>query len=110
MRRRIAPVLRSAVTIVASLALAACEVEFTPALTPLVLSTAPASPAMGTVAPGGTPSALTISPPSGTQLATMEPLPTPTLIISIEEGSVWSPTYRRIECGAIEDDVCFELC
>ena len=96
--------------VVASLSLAACEVEFTPALTPLVLSTAPASPAIGTVAPGGTPSALTVSAPTGTQLPAWEALPTPTLIISIEEGSVWSPTYNRVECGAIEDDVCFELC
>jgi len=98
------------VTIVASLALAACDVKFTPAVTPLVLSTAPASPGIGTVAAGGTPSALTGSPPSGTPLATMEPLPTPTLIVSIEEGSVWSPTYERVDCGFIEDDVCFELC
>lgn len=110
MRRRMALVFRSSLAVVASLSLAACDVKFTPAVTPLVLSTAPASPGIGTVAAGGNPSALTGSPPSGTPLATMEPLPTPTLIVSIEEGSVWSPTYERVDCGFIEDDVCFELC
>ena len=38
------------------------------------------------------------------------PTVTPTAIISIEEGSKWSPTYERVDCGIIEDDVCFELC
>lgn len=30
--------------------------------------------------------------------------------ISMEEGSIWRPSYKRVVCGAIDDDICYELC
>jgi hypothetical protein len=92
--------------------LVACEVEFTPQITPLVVY-APGTPSsFGTVVVAGT-----LSPFDATGTAeailSFSPVPptvTPTAIISIEEGSKWSPTYERVDCGIIDDDVCFELC
>ena len=40
----------------------------------------------------------------------MEPASSPTPIVSIEEGSFYSPTFEKAECGSIDDDLCFELC
>ncbi len=30
--------------------------------------------------------------------------------IQIEEGAYWQPSYTRVDCGDIEDDVCYEIC
>jgi hypothetical protein len=92
--------------------LVACEVEFTPQITPLVVY-APGTPSsFGTVVVAGT-----LSPFDATGTAeailSFSPVPptvTPTAIVSFEEGSIWNPTFERVECGTIDDDVCYELC
>lgn len=78
--------------------LASCqEVDFTAQITPLIVYSPGAQPSFGTVG------VTAIHSP-------VPPTVTPTPIVSFEEGSIWSPTYERVECGAIDDDVCFSLC
>lgn len=31
-------------------------------------------------------------------------------IVEIEEGAFYQPSYSRVPCGEIDDDVCYELC
>jgi len=50
----------------------------------------------------------TVEVPTG--IPTVEPASSPTPIVSIEEGSFYSPTYEKADCGSIDDDICFELC
>lgn len=50
----------------------------------------------------------TVEVPTG--MPTVEPASSPTPLVSIEEGSFYSPTYKKADCGAIDDDLCFELC
>jgi len=30
--------------------------------------------------------------------------------MQIEEGAFWQPSYTRVDCGDIEDDLCYEIC
>ncbi len=43
-------------------------------------------------------------------MPTVDPGPSPTPIVDIEEGEFYSPTYEKVDCGSIDDDLCFELC
>jgi len=98
MRRQIRPYTRVTLILLVIFTLASCqEVDFTAQITPLIVHGPGTQPAFGTI--GVT--------------ATHSPVPptvTPTPIVSFEEGSIWSPTYERVDCGTIDDDVCYELC
>lgn len=112
MRRQIRSSMKAVTLLAIIFMLAACEVKYTATFTPLVLI-APGTPSsFGTVGVAGT-----VSPFDATgtveAILSLSPVPptiTPTAIISIEEGSEWSPTYERVDCGIIDDVVCFELC
>lgn len=98
MRRQNRPYTRVALILLVVFALVSCqEVDFTAQITPLIVHAPGTQPSFGTV--GVT--------------ATYSPVPptvTPTPIVSFEEGSIWTPTYERVGCGTIDDDICFKLC
>lgn len=50
-----------------------------------------------------TPHVTELSPEVATALAAMQ-------FISIEEGAFYQPSYTRVACGEIDDDVCYEIC
>lgn len=93
-----------------AIAVAACEVEFTPQVTPLVLVTAQGSPhAFGTIGPAGTPSPLDASATAEAELiltivafAQQESSPN-------RRGNPRSASYEEVWCGDITR-VCYELC
>jgi hypothetical protein len=87
----------------------ACEVQFTPQVTPLVLVTAAGSPhAFGTIGPAGTPSPLEASATAEAEI----------VLTMVAWPRSWSPpttgdprvaSYEEAWCGDIER-VCYELC
>jgi hypothetical protein len=50
-----------------------------------------------------TPHVTPLDPQVATALAAMQ-------FVSTEEGAFFAPSYSRVPCGEIDDDVCFELC
>jgi len=108
---RRAPQLAKAITLVlAAFSMVACEVEFTPQVTPLVLVTAQGSPhAFGTLRPAGTPSPLDASATAEAELiltmvafAQQESSPN-------RRGNPRAASYEEVWCGDISR-VCYELC
>lgn len=98
MRRQIRPSARVALILLVVFTLASCqEVDFTAQITPLIVYAPGTQPSFGTVG------VTAIYSP-------ISPTVTPTPIVSFEEESIWSPTFERVECGTIDDDVCYELC
>lgn len=98
MRRQIRPSARVALILLVVFTLASCqEVDFTAQITPLIVYAPGTQPSFGTVG------VTAIYSP-------ISPTVTPTPIVSFEEESIWSPTFERVECGIIDDDVSFEIC
>jgi hypothetical protein len=73
------------------------QIDFTPNISTLELTQTVERPGLGAV----TPVATSIMYPT---------FDTSRIPVSTEEGAFYTPTYARVECGLIEDDVCYELC
>ena len=111
MLRRSLRAARMTVLLFATASMAACEVQFTPQVTPLVLVTAVGSPhAFGTIGPAGTPSPLEASATAEAEVVLtmvalaqkLEPSPN-------RRGNPRVASYEEVWCGDIER-VCYELC
>ncbi len=85
-----------------------CEVEFSPQITPLVLSTAATDEAFGTVVPAGT-----LSPAHLTGTAETAPILTAVAFANSRSanrrGDVRYSSYEEVWCGDI-DTICYQLC
>lgn len=107
MKRGLIAGCKSAVLLVSLVAIVACEVEFTPDLYNLDLSTPEDATAIGTVAPART---LTGLESTGTAEAALTPIPTITpRPLANQEGDPSVASYQEVWCGDVER-VCYELC
>jgi hypothetical protein len=110
MLRRPLQLAKATALVLAAFSMAACEVQFTPQVTPLVLVTAAGSPhAFGTVGAAGTASPLDVSATAEAELiltivafAQQEPSPN-------RRGDRRVASYEEVWCGDITR-VCYELC
>ena len=102
--------LKATTVLATALSLVACEVQFTPQITPLVLSTAPPSPAIGTVAAGET-----LVQANATMTAEAEFILTlkalATNLAANKAGNPESAYYEEVICEDLGLQVqCFRLC
>ena|SRR3990172_6742697 len=99
------------ILLLAAASMAACEVQFTPQVTPLVLVTAAGSPhAFGTIGPAGTPSPLEASATAEAEVVlTMVALAQQLAPSPNRRGDPRAASYEEVWCGDISR-ICFELC
>lgn len=100
--------LRSGVLVLLAISMAACPLAL--AQQTSFAQSRPLQPQAFTPPPATFAAAFTQTVVVPTPLSPVNSPLSETPFISMEEGSVWRPSYSRVACGAIGDDICYQLC